>query len=154
MLLPILTAGLVQAATATQPAGCAPIPKACDLAYAGISVQAGRVVDTVTVTWRLYPVTHFLQVAIQCKPFDIWDPYGRTLSTPDIPGSGEDPDSPADRPGRVTVSSPCVEGSYRTWVHAGGKGPVNGAVFGTYLPAPRVIQLERPPSRLARGPAH
>lgn len=85
----------------------------------------GRVTDTVTVTCRLRPVKHFLQVWIEYRPFDTWDTYGRTFTTSDIPGSGNDPDDLTDRPVVAPVSTPCLEGTYRTQVRAEGKGPVN-----------------------------
>ena len=113
--------------TQATPGGCAATPKACDLNFAGIAVQDGRVVDTITVTCHLRPVTHLLRAWIEYKPFDTWDAYGRTLGTPDIPGSGRDPDNPTDQPLRVTVSSPCLEGTYRTQVRVEGKGTVNEA---------------------------
>lgn len=122
MLLRILAASLVLA-TQTTPGGCSPTPKACDLGFAGITVEAGRVVDTVTVTCKPKPLRHLLQAVIQYKPFDTWDEYGRTATTPDLPGSGQDPDDPADRPVVVTVSSQCSRGWYRTHAHTEGVGP-------------------------------
>jgi hypothetical protein len=112
------------AVLASPSAGCAPTPKACDLSFAGITVEAGRVVDTVTVVCDLRPVEHVLQAWIEYKRFDEFDTYDRTSTTWDIPGSGRDDEDPADRPVRLTVSSPCVEGTYRTRAYARGKGPI------------------------------
>lgn len=114
---------------ATQAGGssCAPTPKACDLSFAGITVQDGQVMDTVTVVCDLRPVKHVLQAWIEYKPFDEFGRYGRTATTADLPGSGRDPESLSDRPVRLVVFSPCARGTYRTRVYATGTGPVTEA---------------------------
>lgn len=122
MVKPVLMAAVVLAAQAGD-SSCAPTPKACGLDFAGLEVQDGRVVDTVTVVCDRRPARHYLEVWIEYKPFDQWDRYGRTATTKDIPSSGRDPDSVADRPVRLTVSSECVRGAYRTRVHADGISP-------------------------------
>lgn len=109
MVKQLLTLTIVLATQAGD-TSCAPTPKACGLDFAGLKVQDDRVVDTVTVVCALRPVEHYIRVWIEYKPFDTWDTYGRTTSTEDIPGSGRDPDSPTDRPLRLTVSSDCVRG--------------------------------------------
>lgn len=123
----VLTVLTTLAVAATQPGGCAPTPKACSLDFAGITVQAGRVVDTVTVVCDLRPRRHLLQAVIQYKPFDTWDEYGRTWHTENIPGSGKDPDDLADRPVVLELSTTCSRGWYRTKVHTEGIGPATDA---------------------------
>ena len=119
----IMVAATVAMTLATQPNGCTTTPKACDLSFAGITVKAGKVWDTVTAVCDLRPLQHVLQVWLEYKPFDTWDAYDRTATTWDIPGSGTDPDDPGDRPVQLTVSSPCLEGTYRTRAYVKGQGP-------------------------------
>lgn len=119
----LVVVGLILATQAGD-GGCAPTTKACDLDFAGLSIQDGRVVDTVTAVCDLRPTRHVLQVWIEYKRFDEFDSYDRTSTTWDIPGSGKDEQDPADQPVRVSVSSPCLEGTYRTRAHVEGKGPV------------------------------
>lgn len=108
---------------ATQPNGCSTTPKACDVNFAGVTVKAGKVWDTVTAVCDRRPLQHVLQVWTEYKPFDTWDAYDRTATTWTIPGSGTNPDDPGDRPVQLTVSSPCLEGNYRTRAHVKGRGP-------------------------------
>lgn len=119
MVKQLFTLAVILAAQAGDGA-CAPTSKACDLSFAGITVQNGRVVDTVTVTCKPRPVRHLLQAAIQYKPFDEWGVYGRSPTIYDIPGDGTEG---GGRPVVLTVSSQCSRGSYRTHVHAEGTGP-------------------------------
>lgn len=108
-------------ATQAGDGSCAPTPKACDLSFAGITVEDGKVLDTVTVVCDLRPVEHFLQVWMEYKPFDEFDAYDRTATTRDIPGDGADQ---GGQPVRLTLSSPCLEGTYRTRAYAKDRGPV------------------------------
>ena len=114
-MLRILATCLVLAAPAT-PASCTPTPKACDLSFAGITVEAhtDRVVDTVNVVCDRKHAKHYIEVTMQYKTFDTWDVYGRTVVTSRIPGEA----------GLVrTVSSPCRRGWYRARACVEGRGP-------------------------------
>ena len=78
---------------AAQPSGCAPsaTPKACDVAFAGLTVQAGKVWDTVTATCDAghRPLRHMLQAWIEYKRFDDFVSYDRAATTwPDRGGQG------------------------------------------------------------------
>ena len=119
MVKQLLAVALVLATQAGD-SSCAPTPKACDLSFVGITVQDGRVQDTVTVTCKPRPVRHLLHAEIQYKPFDEWDVYGRSPTIYDIPGDGTEG---GGRPVELTVTSQCSRGAYRTHVHTEGTGP-------------------------------
>jgi hypothetical protein len=88
--------------------------KLCDVTYAGLSVNKGRVVDTVRPVCDKPPQSHILKAVIEFQVGGEWIERGRAVVVDTIPDNTGFP---------VQVSAECREGVYRTHVHVEGLGP-------------------------------
>ena len=95
------------------------VAKDCSVTYAGVRVDHGLVVDTVTPTCNVKPQQHRIQVQLEVEVGGEWLPQGRAAFQ----------DTRPDRTGfPVRVQAPCIEGTWHTSVYTEGVGP-NGDGF-------------------------
>lgn len=105
---------LADPAACTSAAGA----KACDFSFHGLYVKSTQVVDVVTPTCDVQPVSHTIDVWLEYKPIDTWNwnSYSRHTISATIPDKTGFP---------VEVRMTCLAGWFHTRVHVKGRGPAD-----------------------------